>query len=95
MTKRVIIRNGKKYIVNVPDWGDSGDEVGVGPGGPLGTLWMQSITDGNWYAITLTGTSGSSVNSASLSVNQTPLTWQSPGQDFGYQLLLCPDNNKV
>ena len=25
MTKRTIIRKGKKYIVNVPDWGDSGD----------------------------------------------------------------------
>jgi len=83
MLKRVIIRNGKKYIVNVVSW-DSCDEAGVGPGAPAGTLLMQSITDGLWYEITLTGTSGSAV----VSVNQTASAWKSPGQDFGYQLVL-------
>lgn len=83
MLKRVIIRNGKKYIVNVASW-DSCDEAGVGPGAPAGTLLMKSITDSNWYEVTLTGTSGS----AAVSVNQTASTWKSPGQDFGYQLIL-------
>ena len=93
MRKLVVIRNGKKYLVNTPDWGDSGDESGVGSPAPVGILWMRSITDGLWYEITLNGTSGSFVNSSSLSVNQTPLTWTS--NDLGYQLLLCPDNNQV
>ena len=43
MLKRVIIRNGKKYIVNVPDWGDFvGDDLGI---------WMEftgSIVDTNY-----------------------------------------------
>ena len=77
MIKRVIIKNGKKYIVNTAGWNDD-----VGPGAPAGTLWMQSITDGNWYAVTLTGTSAS----AALSINQTPLTLAT--NDLGYQLVL-------
>lgn len=77
MIKRIIIKNGKKYIVNTAGWNDD-----VGPGVPAGTLWMQSITDGNWYAVTLTGTSAS----AALSINQTPLTLTT--NDLGYQLVL-------
>jgi hypothetical protein len=50
-------------------------------------------TDGNWYEITLTGMSGSLIQTASLSVNQTPLTWAS--NDLGYQLILCYGDNKV
>ena len=86
MNRRIILKNGKKYIVNCSGWNDD-----VGPGAPAGTLWMQSISDGLWYEVNITGTSGST----SLYVNPTPLTWQSPGQDLGYQLLLCPDDNKV
>jgi len=87
MQKRIVIKNGKKYIVNTPGWED-----GIGPGAPFGTLWMLS-TDGNWYEVTLNGTSGSFANSSSLVVNQTPLTWAS--NDSGYQLLLCPQDNLV
>ncbi len=86
MIKKTIIKNGVKYIVNAPGWNDD-----VGPGAPAGTLWMQSITDGNWYAINLIGTSGSTA----IYVNPTPLTWQSPGQDFPYQLLYCYQNDNV
>jgi len=77
MIKRTIIKNGKKYIVNTAGWNDD-----VGPGAPAGTLWMQSATDGNWYAVTLTGTSAS----AALSINQIPLTLAT--NDLGYQLVL-------
>lgn len=77
MIKKTIIKNGVKYIVNVPGWNDD-----VGPGAPAGTLWMRSITDNNWFAVTLTGTSAS----AALSINQTPLTFAT--NDLGYQLVL-------
>jgi hypothetical protein len=75
MIKRIIIKNGRKYIVNVCGWED-----GIGPGSPTGTLWMQS-TDGNWYAVSLTGTGVST----SININQTPLNLQT--NDLGYQLL--------
>ena len=77
MLKRVIIRNGKKYIVNIPSFSED-----VGSAAPAGTLWMQSITDGNWYAVTLAGTSAS----AALAINQTPLALTT--NDLGYQLVL-------
>lgn len=84
MQQRIVVSNGKKYRVNCPSSED------VGPACSPGTLWMQS-SDLLWYAINLTGTSAS--NNLSFSVNQTPLTWVSPGgQDFGYQILACVDN---
>lgn len=87
MQKRIVFNKGKKYIVNAPCLND------VGPACEVGTLWMQS-TDLNWYAVNLTGTSAS--NNLAPYVNQTPLTWQSVGgQDFGFQLLYCNDNNNV
>lgn len=82
MIKRIIIRNGKRYVVNTPGWND-----GVGPGAPFGTLWEQSTTDNNWYSVNLTGTSGS------LSIYVSSSTWQSPGQDFGYQLVQANDGD--
>lgn len=78
MDRRIIVSNGKKYLVNCAGWNDD-----VGSGAPIGTLWIQSITDGRWYDVTLTGTSAS----AGIYVNPTPLSWYSPSQDFGYQLL--------
>ena len=78
MIRRTIIKNGKKYLVNAPGWED-----GIGSLAPPGTLWEQSITDNSWYSVNVFGPSGSVVTY----VNSTPLTWQSPGQDFGYQLL--------
>ena len=81
MVKRVIIKNGKKYIVNTVGYNDD-----VGPSAPAGTLWMQS-TDGNWYQVTLAGTA--------ISINQTPLTWVSPGQELGYELVQDTISNNV
>ena len=78
MIKRVIVKNGVKYIVNTVGWSED-----VGPTGPAGSLFMQSITDGLWYAVSLTGTSASAI----VFVNKTPLPWQSSGQDFGYQFV--------
>lgn len=43
--KRPILSGGKRYIVNCVSW-----DEGIGPGGPVGTLWLQS-TDGSWYAV--------------------------------------------
>jgi hypothetical protein len=86
MQKRIIINGGKKYVVNVCDFD------GVGSLCPAGTLWMQS-SDSNWYFVNLTGTSGS--NNLAVYVNQTPLDWQSPGQDFPYQLLYNISNGNV
>ena len=87
MQRRIVVNNGKKYLVNAP----FSEEVGSLA--PMGTLWMQSITDNKWYSVNLTGTSAS--NDLALYVNQTPLTWESPGQDFGYQLLYCYENGNV
>ena len=78
MIKKTVIKNGKKYIVNAPGWED-----GIGPSAPAGTLWMRSATDGKWYFMNVFGPSGS----VDVYTDPTPLTWQSPGQDFGYQLL--------
>ena len=83
MQRRIIIRNGKKYLVNVPSGVDC--DFGAGPGVETGILWMLNITDGLWYEVTLTGTSGSLIQSASFYVNPTPLSWAS--NDLGYQLL--------
>jgi len=80
MTKRIIIKNGKKYIVNVPSWGE-----GIGSGGPIGTLWMKSITDGNWYPVNVSGPPAASV----VSVTQTSLGYQD--NQLGNQLLPCDD----
>lgn len=83
MNKRVIISNGKKYLVTVPSYGGA-DEAGVGPGVATGTLWMTS-TDGKWYSIAVTGNAGS----VAIQVNQTALTYRD--NSLGYQLLLADD----
>ncbi len=83
MQQRTVITKGKKYIVNCVGFGDA-----IGSGGSVGTLWMQS-TDKNWYAVNASGISPA----VNVSVNQSPLTWQSPGNDVGNQLLLCDDGN--
>lgn len=83
MNRRVIIRNGKKYIVTVPIYG-CGDDEGIGPGTQTGNLWMTS-TDGNWYSVKVTGNSGS----VSLNVSQSALTYSD--NSLGYQLLACDD----
>jgi hypothetical protein len=77
MMRKVVISNGKRYLVTVPG---AGDDFGVGPGAPPGVFWMLS-NDGNWYQVALTGTSASAV----LNINQTPLTWTS--NDLNYQLV--------
>ena len=85
MQKRIVITNGRKYIVNAVAWDDSGP----GSGAPPGQLWLKS-TDGNWYAVSVTGTSAS----ATVAINQTPLGWIDPGgQAFGYSLLKSTDGN--
>lgn len=78
MIQKVVINNktGKKYVVNCPGWND-----GVGPGAPAGTLWMQSQTDNNWYAINVSGTN----NLVDVYVNPTTIGWES--NDLGFQLL--------
>jgi len=80
MIQKIVVKNGKKYIVNTAGWNDD-----VGPGAPNGTLWMQS-TDGNWYSVNVTGTSGS----AAISINQTPVNLFT--NDIGYQLLYSNNN---
>lgn len=86
--KRIIIRNGKKYIVNTPDWDNNpvGWEDGIGSGGQVGTLWMIS-TDGNWYPVNTTLSQGTQ----HISVNQTSIGYQD--NSTGVQLLLCDDGN--
>lgn len=83
MNKRIVIRNGKKYMVTVPSYG-CGDDEGIGPGTPSGILWMTS-TDKNWYSVAMSGSAGS----ASLKVNQTALTYND--NSLGYQLLAADD----
>lgn len=55
-------------------------DYGIGSGANPGFLWMKS-SDGNWYELFITGSSGS----AAVAINQTPLTWQD--NSLGYQLL--------
>lgn len=85
MQRKIVVNKGKKYIVNVIGWDD-----GVGPGAPVGTLWMQS-TDGNWYSINASGSTGT--GDLSVLVNQTSIGWQPPGPDYGYQLIACDDGH--
>jgi len=87
MERRIVKKDGKKYLVNVSGYNDD-----VGPLAPAGTLWLQSITDNLWYSVNLTGTSAS----AARYVNPVSLDWQSVGgQDFGYQLVQNITNNQV
>ena len=83
MQKRIVIKNGKKFIVNAPCWSD-----GVGSGAPQGTLWMMS-TDNKWYPVNVSGSAPNIV----VYVSQSALTWQSPSQDAGNQLLLANNGN--
>lgn len=55
-------------------------DYGIGSGGSVGILWMKS-TDGNWYEVMVSGSNPS----ASVYVNQTPLSYQDAS--LGYQLL--------
>ena len=80
MTKRIIIKNGKKYIVNAPGWED-----GIGAGLPVGTLWMLSDDD-SWYAVNISGSGAF----ADIYVDQTALTWAD--NSLGVQLVFCNDN---
>lgn len=81
MIQKIVINNGKKYVVNAPGWNDD-----VGPGAPTGVLWLKSITDSMWYEVKLTGSPASS-----FSVNPTPLTLST--NDLGYQLLQSTNGN--
>jgi len=44
MIKRIIIKNGKKYIVNCPDWGDYGMDLGIGSAGSSGIILTAGFT---------------------------------------------------
>jgi hypothetical protein len=86
MRKRIIIRNGKKYIVNTPDWSCCGSEAGVGSGAQVGTLWMIS-GDGQWYTVNASG----SAPLVGIYINQTSLGYAD--NNPGLQLLSCDDGN--
>lgn len=84
MQRLVIIKNGKKYLVNTP--AGCGDDYGVGPGASVGVLWMGTNT-GSWYQLYITG----SQPAASLAISQSAL----PYGDFapGFQLLTSDDGH--
>lgn len=79
MQKRIVISNGKKYIVNTPGW-----EGGAGAGSSIGTLWM-SEGSASWFAIVVTG----SKNTAQVAVSQSRLPYTD--NSLGYQLLAGDD----
>jgi len=81
MQKRIIKKNGKTYVVNVPTWGD-----GVGPGFPVGKMVFKSGTDRFWYVISTSGLPGSVVPAVSQSVLSFPTT-SYYDQNYPYQLL--------
>lgn len=81
MERRIVISNGKKYVVNTPGWNDE-----VGPGSPPGTLWLKSVTDSRWYEVKLTGAPASSFY-----VNPTPLPLTT--NDLGHQYVLSSNGN--
>jgi hypothetical protein len=76
MQRRIVKKGSKTYIVNVVGWED-----GIGSGGTVGTLWGESISDGYWYSVNVSGPSGSVVPY----INSTPTSLIS--NDLGYQLL--------
>lgn len=79
------MNKGRKFVVNATGWDDSGP----GSGAPPGQVWLKS-DDGNWYAVSMTGAAGA----ASISINQTPLSWIDPGgQAFGYILVNNESDN--
>ena len=88
MIKKIVIRNGKKYIVNSPSWDDGagdGYDYGIGSGGPLGTLWMS--LSGSWYTMNASGSSGS----VTTFINQTTTSYKD--NSSGYQLLSADNGN--
>ena len=82
MIKRIIIRNGKKYIVNACGWED-----GIGAGAPAGTLWLTSADDGNWYSVNASG----SIGSITTIVDQVPIGYSD--NSLGSQIVACDDGN--
>ena len=81
MIKKIVIKNGKKYIVNAPGWED-----GIGAGRSVGTLWMLS-DDASWYAVSISGSGAF----ADVYVDQTALSWAD--NSLGIQLVLCDNGN--
>lgn len=89
MQKRIIINNGKKYLVNVAT-----DTGGVGAGFSVGQLVVKSITDRYWYVVVASG----STNQVSASVSQSQLTYYGTSSfydiNYPYQLLTANNGNK-
>lgn len=102
MQQRTVISNGKRLLVNVPT------DDGIGAGFATGQLVMKSVTNGNWFVVT---TSGSAP--AALYVSQSALPFTATGQvwsqgeatasyqivptffeqNFPYQLVASNDGN--
>lgn len=88
MQKRLMINNGKKYIVNV-----ASDDNGIGAGFAVGMLVMKSYTDGYWYTINSSGSVGQVTASISQSRLETFGTSSYYDINYPYQLLRATNGN--
>lgn len=68
MQQRVVINNGKRYLINVAT-----NDDGIGAGFAVGQLVMKSYTDNLWYILTASGSAGS----VAVFVSQSALPFQS------------------
>ena len=86
MQQRVVISNGKRYLVNVPT------EDGIGAGFALGQLVMKNTADAYWYIISATGAAGTAAvklqSTASAFGTSSYFDINSP-----FQLLASTDSN--
>ncbi len=83
MMRKVVISNGRKYLVTVPG---GVDNEGVGPGSPIGSFWMVSFS-GSWFQVSAQFSS----SATAVYVSQSVLTYQS--NDLGIQLISCNDSH--
>lgn len=87
MQQKIVVNNGKKYIVNV-----SSDD-GVGAGFALGQLVSKSITDRYWYVVVASGSN----NNVTASVSQSRLDYFGTSSyydiNYPYQLLQATNGN--
>lgn len=87
MAKRIIIRNGKKYIVTVPDW--SGLDLGIGSAGgsTLGS-YVLGLTD---QFITVTGNEDFVLSTGSFTVEWFQRASDAPVNDRIFTIGVWPD----
>lgn len=86
MQRRIIVSNGKRFLVNVPA------EDGIGAGFPTGFVTVKSTTDSRWYLFTASGSAGN----VTASISQSALSFPTSSYydlNMPFQLVKSTNNN--